>query len=509
MNRSPAILPAQPKVVGFDKLSPKQRAAFATPKGFARAYLGMNLTPKQEAVLDSMAPTGAHVSGLFPNEGGKTTRVIPAFILWHLTVFRRRGENGGVTTTSGSWGQIENQLVPALKSHAHRFPKWDFNDAEIKIDGIPNWMAYSTLQPGRAEGFHGHAEHPLACLVDESKSVRDGIFKAIEERCHPQRVGYFSSAGYSMGTFFESQNGNRRFYSCHKMTVEDCPWIDRGEMERLILKAGGGDREKGLLDPLIRAAYFSEFMPFVEGGLLSMADIEECLADPPKQMHGGRHVFCDFAAGGDENVLAVRNGNRVWIQDAWRDKNTMSAVGRFIVGFQKLKKEIGLRAQEIEGDADGMGKPVCDRIREAGWDILDFHGGAAAHDGSRFKNRVSECWFTGADGITERKLIIPDDAEMKAQMLDRQARYDSSGLRWLESKDDLFRRQGKETRPKRSPDRADAVFGAAAGLPVLQGVNLIRGAEQAGPWANDPDMGGVHEEAGVPEEILRGFDAGG
>jgi hypothetical protein len=44
----------------------------------------------------------------------------------------------------------------------------------------------------------------------------------------------------------------------------------------------------------------------------------------------------------------------------------------------------------------------------------------------------------------------------------------------------------------------------------MSGVNVIRGDAAPNPWANDPDYGGVHEDAaGVPEEVLRGFDAGG
>lgn len=496
------------KRIKYADLDEDLRPVFATPAGFAKHALKMTLTPKQEAVLSDFGLNRSRVSVLCCNEAGKTTRMITALILWHLAVFRRLGENGGVITTSGSWSQIVNQLVPALKSHAHRFPKWDFLDREIKVDGIPNWMAFSTREPGRAEGFHGSPEHPLLAVVDEAKSVRDVIFRVIEDRCRPQRTGYFSSPGYSIGEFYASHGANAAHYVRHLMTVDDCPWIDRPEMRRLIEKAGAGDYEKGLLDPVVQSAFFGKFMPFTENALLSLVDIEECLNDPPEGRPGARHAWCDFAAGGDENVLAMRVGNRVWIHDAWRDKNTMGAVGRFITGFSGLKLQHGLQPEEIEGDADGMGRPIVDRIREAGWNILDFHANAAAFDPTRFKNRSSETWFLGAEAIQQRKFVIPDDAQMKAQMIDRKGRYESSGRRWIESKDDLFRRQSKDTRPKRSPDRADAVFGAMAQLPILTGVNVVGPERAAGPWANDPDMGQLEEHMSIPEELLRGFDAG-
>lgn len=506
-----AIVRAKQKVVKLSELDGKRKEAFATPAGFARAYLGMNLSPKQEAILQDMGPTGSNVSVVCCNEAGKTTKLICAFTLWHCSVFRRRGENGGVISTSGSWSQIENQLVPALKSYAPKFPRsWAFNDRGIDIDGIPNYMPFSTTDVGRAEGFHGHPEHPLAALIDEAKSVRDGIFRAIEDRCRPQRTGLFSSPGYSIGRFYESHTSAARFYHRHKMVVDDCPWIDRDVMKRLVMKAGDGDYDRGLLDPVIASAYFAMFMPFVEGGLLTMADIEECLADPPQRMHGGRHVFLDFARGGDENSVGVRNGNKVWLADCWRERDTMSAVGRFVTVLNDLRRSIGLQAGEVEGDADGNGGPMVDAIRQAGWPILEFHGGGTPYDPTRYKNQISERWFEGADKIQKRKVILCDDPELKAQMLDRIAKYESSGRRWLESKDDLFKRQAKEQRPKRSPDRADAVFGAMGDLPVMEARRVMGEAEPQNPWSNDPDYGAVHEEhMGVPEDMVRGFDAGG
>lgn len=495
--------------VSFNKLDETQRSVFATPLGFARGYLKMPLSPAQEQVLASFGPTRARVSTVCCNEAGKTTKLITALILWHLTAFRRKGENGGVITTSGSWDQILRQLGPALRSYAHMFPKWDFLEREIKIDGVPNWMAFSTTEVGRAEGFHGSPENPLLALVDEAKSVRDDIFRTIEDRCRPQRIGYFSSPGYSMGEFYESHTGKAAFYTRHKITYEDCHWIDRVDMERIVRKAGDGDYDKGLTDPLVRSAYFAEFMPYTEDALLTLADIEECLADPPQVRPGERHVFCDFAAGGDENVIGVRVGNRVWIADAWREKNTMSGVGRFLVNFNKLKSEQGLRPGEIEGDADGMGRVMIDRIREAGWPILDFHNNAASFEPDKFKNRASEVWFNGAQAIIDRKVRIPQDPMFNAQIIDRQGKFESSGLRWIESKKDLFARQVREGRPKRSPDRADAILGAMGRLPLLDSVSTLEAREQGGPWANDPDIGAEHtEHMSIPEEVLRGFDAG-
>jgi len=489
-----------------------QRRAFSTPSGFGKYFLKIPLTDAQAAAADAFLPNRAHVSALCCNEAGKTTKVMATVVLWHLTIFPRRGENGGVTATSGSWQQITNQLMPALKSHAHKFPNsWQFLDTEIKIDGFPNFMAYSCTNAGRAEGFHGSEDTPLMMLFDECKSVGDSIIRAGEDRCRPQRMGLLSSPGFTMGKFYQSHTSEAAYWSRHKITVDHCPWIDRVEMKRVIERAGGGDYERGLQDPFIRSAYFAEFMPFVQDSLIGLPEIEECLADPPQRRPGERHAFCDFAAGGDENVVAVRVGNKVTIPDAWRDRNTMSAVGRFVQNFVKLREEIGLRPEEIEGDNDGLGNPIVSRLKEIWWEILPFHSNARAFDPQKFRNRSSELWFDGTDMIKDRKVILPDDADLKGQLVDRIGKAESSGRRWIESKDDLFRRQSRDQRPQRSPDRADAVLGAMGKLPTMQTLNIGGGSQERSPWHDDPDIGpGLTErqQYSVSEEVLRGFDAG-
>ena len=43
----------------------------------------------------------------------------------------------------------------------------------------------------------------------------------------------------------------------------------------------------------------------------------------------------------------------------------MSAVGRFIVEFQRY----GLKPHDIYADASGLGIPMCDALQEAGWSV--------------------------------------------------------------------------------------------------------------------------------------------
>jgi hypothetical protein len=92
------------------------------------------------------------------------------------------------------------------------------------------------------------------------------------------------------------------------------------------------------------------------------------------------------------------------------------------------------------------------------------------------------------------------------QLTNRKGKVDMNtkpfGRLWLESKEDMARRNVS------SPNRADAVLGCMAPL-RSRGVVATRGetpTQSTNPWADDyaPESA----EKAIPEEILRGMDAG-
>lgn len=459
------------------KLTKREMEMVASPVGFARGMLGMQLYRKQEEALEKLAPAGSVVSMRSCNEGGKTSRVICAAILWHLWIFPK----GRVISTSGSFRQIKDQLVPSLHRYRLMFPAWKFfKQPRIETPDVNCfWEGFSTSDGGKFEGHHEDEDAPLLIVVDEAKTVRDDIFQAIE-RCKPTRLLIASTPGYAEGEFYRSHTSRAGFYERVVQTAAECPHIERVWIEEMVRKWGHDH-------PLVRSMIWAEFMEEVADAIVTVRALEGALAEPPDEKRGERKAFCDFAAGGDENVLALRDGNLVELIDCWRERNTMAAVGKFISWFVRL----GLRPGEIEGDADGLGKPMCDALAEAGWPITPFHGGRPS--GSKdFFNQSSQVWWEGARLIEQKAFMLPDDPDLKAQLLSRKRRYDMRGRLAVETKDDM-RRRGLP-----SPDRADAILGAMSPLSGLS-INLVRRND---PWGREGEE--WEEEPG----LLAGMDAG-
>lgn len=451
--------------------------ALATPSGYARVRLGFQLHAKQARVLDDLFSAKKRRLAFFcGNEVGKTSRVGVSAILYACEIKRAR-----VQVTSASDRQLKEQLVPNLKRQAHRYGKWEFLDRSIKINGINQALFYTGRDEGTFQGFHEEAEGggdpvPQLIIVDESAAVKDEILGAAEDRCNPTWLLFMGSPLDPSGKFYQMSKELSAFYSVHRLNKLDCiqpkgGWHDPEDIARTIAKNNGlsldrarqivlsGDHGGEIKDPLTLSSVFGEFSSFVDYALLTLTEFEKCIENPPRFAPGDRHAFCDFAGGRAKNVLAVRNGNKAWIEKKWVEPNEMTACGEFIQLFRKLNREIGLKAEEIEGDGDGLGGPMVRRIQELGWPINDFHGGGAPRFNLRYLDAWTEAWAESAARMKACDIIVQRDGDFQNQILGRKIKPHSSGKMKLETKEDM-RRRGLQ-----SPDEADALCVAMSGCP--------------------------------------------
>jgi hypothetical protein len=91
-----------------------------------------------------------------------------------------------------------------------------------------------------------------------------------------------------------------------------------------------------------------------------------------------------------------------------------------------------------------------DRLSEIGWRCNYFFGQAKPVD-EHYKNSITECWLVAAKQIVNCSVILPNDDDLRGQLLGRKQRLNSSGRMELESKVEM------KERGQPSPDVADAV----------------------------------------------------
>jgi phage terminase large subunit len=409
---------------------------------FARAYLGLHLYDWQMRVLSAIQ-VGYPTAALVCNSGGKSSVVIATAVLWFLYNWPA----GRATVISGSWHQVETQLWPAINSYQALpyFADWEFQFCQVKTAGGGFARGISTDDAKKAEGAHESETSPVLYILDEAKALEDRIIDSVM-RCTSSFFLITSSAGSAEGRFYDCFNALGDLFWPIKVSSFECPHIT-DEQRAWDLRYYRSEH-----NPVYRSKHLSEFDAELTGLILAPAALRRALEQPPSYLQGPRTAFLDFAAGGDENVLAVTEGNRVFVAAAWREINTLQATRQFIAEFRRLNLTPG----GIWADEGGLGVTMCDCLDEERWPVRRVNNGTPANRSEAYSNRGSEIWFEAAFSIEGREWILPEDGIFIEQATSRRKEYDAKERLRAESKEDM-RRRGIP-----SPDRADAVFGAIA-----------------------------------------------
>lgn len=440
-----------------------------SPSYFAYRYLGLTLYSWQIETLEAIA-AGKKTALRAANGSGKTAAVIAVAILWFLW----RHPKGRCAVTSGSWMQVESQLWPAMERFKNLpiFKGWKWNHCHISTPQGGFAIGFSTVNAGRAEGWHGRPGAPVFYVVDEAKTVGEGIFTAID-RCTLQYQLYASSPGEAAGQFYRCfYDEASLFYKVH-VTAFDCPHITKERIDRVLTKWGEDHW-------LTRSMIYGEFTADSDMLVLQPGNLIKALKMPPsKQLNGHKTVFMDVAAGRDENVIAVRDGNYVWIEEAWHDRDTVQAVRRAIEIF----KRIGVHDCDVWVDAPGLGIAMINDFREEGWYVNEFWGGSQPEDQERYVSLIAEVWFNGAVDITQGRIRLDKvDPVTFRQLTTRRMEYAGRGKVRVEEKEKMAERGLK------SPDRADAILGA-----------IWTGTAMSGVWTGEGTAPEVGEAVYQPE----------
>lgn len=384
---------------------------------------------------------GNPTSAACANFTGKTSTVFPIAALWTLYNFPR----SRVMYLSATGVQVRNQFMASLNRFRSRpaFAGWSWLETEVRNPHGGFLFGRATDTGGHIEGIHNQVDSPAALLVDECKSIHDDVLDALD-RCHTRFRLYASSTGAAFGGFYQICTAKAHLWRTFRVTSSMCPHVDPAKIE--------ADRDN-LKDNVFRIKHGAEWLYDEGDSMISLEHVRNLIDDPPEHVPGETTAFCDFAGPGDESVLAVCEGNRINIVDAWRSRDTMHSVGKFLNHFRRLN----LKGYQIGGD-EGYGHQLMDRMAEAeeGFRLERFNNGSPAERPEIYTNLSAEWWSKFGQLVERRQVIIPNDEKLVAQLTSRRKFYDSKGREKLESKADL-RGRGVE-----SPDRADALIGAAA-----------------------------------------------
>jgi hypothetical protein len=382
------------------------------------------------------------------NGAGKTSTVFVAAALWCLFNWPR----SRVVVTSASWSQLKKQFFDVIRERRSNplFRSHVFNEAEVKSPEGGFVIGLSVDEAGKAEGYHERLpDSPVMILADEAKSIQDPVFTSLA-RCTATWRVYASSAGPACGAFYQCLTTQRNFWACILVKSTECPHIPQEAIEI--------DRQIwGEHSPQFRQKHLAEFTDEDEESFISMEVVRQAIDHPPPWRAGFQCAFIDWSSGGDETTIASLDGNELRLVAAFRERDAVQVVRR----VAKLLRDNSLAGNGVLvcADAGGIGSPMCDQLAsDFGIFARRINNNSPAHKPSEFANLDAERWFGFRRALEKRILILPPDQELMKQLSSRRLQYDSKARIQLEPKDSL------RARGLPSPDRADAIIGAASPL---------------------------------------------
>jgi len=412
---------------------------------------GEGLTGYQEAELAALAEH-RKVSVRGPRGSGKT---MPAALVfwWFVCTRELLGVDWKIPSTAGSWDQVRLYLWPEIHKWYRRID-WDTVGIAKPQKGR-DLLTYH-LKLAHGEGFGkatddpeliegAHASHMLV-IIDEGKSVVDGIWDAVEGFFASPGVYYafaLSTPGAPVGRFHDIHTrrpGLQDWYPI-KVSIEEA--IEGGR----VTEQWRSDREKqwGPESQLYRCHVLAEFAG-EEDGTIPLAWVEAAIDRwklPEKPVC--RRLGVDVAdTGSNLTVIAFRDGDCLYRIDTFTDGDVLDHAERVKTRAQ--------RGTQVVIDSIGVGAGTAAALKRVQTlTTLPFVAskGTKRRDKSgemRFTNLRSAAWWNLRELLAPPSMIqLPNDPLLIGDLTAPRWREMAGGKIQIESKDDISKRLGRST----------------------------------------------------------------
>lgn len=395
------------------------------------------------------------------NGSGKDQVVISAFAVWFcLSKIRSR-----CVITSSSYEQLKDQTYKYIKNICEEinvsYGRKVFEIVEFLItcnDTGSEIKCFVTDDPGKAEGRHPFDEPgaEMAVIINEAKSITDEMFQAFSRFTGYNYWLEISSPGKNSGHFFKRCTRSKytfpdklhigEFY-WRRVTAFDCPHLLGKHIEHL-------KDEHGEQSLIYRSQVLAEFTSLDEAAFISSTLFENYPANPARTFGLPNRAGIDLSLGGDETVAYFFIHGKLHLR-------TTKLRNEAILHNQIISwiKEFNVTPSEVFIDDGGLGRPIVQRVQNAGYDVTPVRNEARSTNPNFFKNRGVENWNRLKRALEDRLFPVINDDLTRQQLCTRG--FSVKGIvTLLEPKAEM------RSRGLSSPDRADALALCFDGVPL-------------------------------------------
>ena len=413
-----------------------------SPYDFVIECLGVNPTNQQKSVLDALAKPGARVSIRSGHGTGKST-LFSWTALWGLCCFW----DVKIPTTAPTAHQLSDILWPEIvKWQAQMLEPWKssikIRSDKITMEGTPGFVAARTGRKENPEALQGfHADH-MIFLIDEASGIPEVVFEVARGALSTEGARILMAANPTRlsGYFYNSHHKNRDLWTRFQFSCLESSRVTKTYPQEIADEYGEDSdmyRVRVLGD--FPHASINQFMP----GDAVEAAMGKHLRDDMYNF-APKIIGVDVAMQGDDrSVIFIRQG--LYSNILYQSRSNTP---------EELAAQTALLYDEHDADAmiidaTGVGEAVMSSLRLMHRTPIAFYA-AEKSLLPNCANRRAEVWYKMRDWFKAGG-AIPDNEDLRDDLLGPEFQYTSSNKYQLERKVDM------KKRGLASPDLADAL----------------------------------------------------
>jgi hypothetical protein len=407
--------------------------------------------------IDSSELIEAMRGAISSGRGVGKSALVSWLVMWMLST--RIGSSVVVSANSETqlrtvtWGELTKWATMSINSHWWEPSATKMVPATWLTDLVERDLQKGTRYWG-AEGKLWSEENPdayagvhnmdgMMVIFDEASGIPDSIWSVaagfFTENILDRFWFAFSNGRRNTGYFYEAVDGSKRdFWNSRKIDARNVEGTDKSIYEQIIAEYGEDSDEA-------RVEVYGEFPKSGDDQFIMPGVVDAAMKRVRyKDMTAPIVMGIDPARGGmDATVILVRQGRDIISIKRFKGEDTMTIVGRVIDAIEEFKPVLTVI------DEGGLGYGILDRLNEQRYKVRGVNFGWKAKKSVMWGNKRAEMWGTMKDWL--RSASIPEDRQLKADLVGPTKKPNSSGTIFLEGKKEM------RSRGLASPDAADAL----------------------------------------------------
>jgi hypothetical protein len=374
-----------------------------------------------------------------------------ALIAWLIDWFMSTRPHPQVVVTANTKTQLETKTWRELaRWHRMSLNRHWFQQTATRffLNAHPEtWFAAAIpWSKERSEAFAGTHEKHVLVLYDEASIIPDEIWEVTEGAMTTAGAIWvaFGNPTRNTGRFAQCFGKNRHLWWTKKVDSRTSKVATNRELINQWVHDYGEDSD------FVRIRVRGEF-PRAAANQLIPVDLVDAAAGRFRHeaefMFAPRVLGVDVARfGDDQSVIIQRQGLAASGLKKFRHLDTMTFSGLVVREIEAFKPDA------VFVDAVGIGAGVVDRLNQLGYGgvVIPVNAGERAMDRDQYHNLRTEMWDKMRDWLKAGG-AIPDDIELRDDLIGPEYQYDARDRLALERKEDM------KARGLASPDCGDAL----------------------------------------------------